>query len=87
MPSTITTAPSIIIPKSTAPNDNKFADMPIRLKHINANNNAIGIMMETINVVLQLNIKMETRMVTNKIPSIKLCNTVWVAKSIKSVLS
>ena len=44
--STITTAPSIIIPKSTAPSDNRFADIPIRWRQINANNSASGIIIE-----------------------------------------
>ena len=80
MPSTITTAPSIIIPKSTAPRDNKFADIFINLKQINANNKASGTTMETIRVVLQLNMNNDTIKVTSNIPSTRLCITVPVAK-------
>jgi hypothetical protein len=43
------------------------------------NKRDIGIMIETIMVVRQLNIKRETSSVTNKIPSTRLWRTVFVA--------
>ena len=50
--------------------------MPISRKQINANNNASGITIDTINVVRQLNMKSDTNKVTSKIPSTRLCITV-----------
>jgi hypothetical protein len=46
--------------------------MPIRLRQMKENRRERGIMIETINVVLQLNMKRETTRVTNKIPSMRL---------------
>ena len=79
IPSTMTTAPSIIIPKSTAPNDSKFAFIPLSLKQIKAKSRDSGIISETISVVRQSAIKTNTIRVTRIIPSARLCNTVCVA--------
>jgi hypothetical protein len=64
-PSTMTTAPSMIIPKSTAPSESKLALIPASFKHKNANNKDKGMMMETISVVLQSAMKIKTITVTN----------------------
>ncbi|MNI71437.1 hypothetical protein D3C73_1273100 [compost metagenome] len=69
IPSTITTAPSIIIPKSMAPIESKLAGMPFIFRQINAKSKARGIMMETMSVVRQSAMKRKTIRVTNKIPS------------------
>ena len=82
-PSTITTAPSMIIPKSTAPSESKLALIPAILRHKNAKSNDNGIIIETITVVRQSAINRNTTTVTKIIPSSKLCITVLVVKSIK----
>ena len=74
----MTTAPSIIIPKSTAPSDSKLADIPFIFRQRNANNKASGMMIDTINVVRQSAMKINTIRVTRIIPSNKLCITVLV---------
>ncbi len=84
IPSTITTAPSMMIPKSIAPIDNKLADMPFNLRQIKANNKASGIMSDTMSVVRQSAIKRNTITVTKMIPSNILCSTVCVAKFTRS---
>ena len=71
-PSTITTAPSIMIPKSTAPMLNRFAFIPFKRMHIKANNNDSGITMLTVTVVRQSAIKIKTIKVTKRIPSKRL---------------
>ena len=83
-PSTITTAPSIIIPKSMAPIESRLADIPITRKQINANNKANGIITATITVVRQSAMKINTINVTNNIPSIRLWVTVFTARFTKS---
>ena len=83
-PSTITTAPSIMIPKSMAPIESRLADIPIARKQIKANRRANGITTATITVVRQSAIKINTINVTNKIPSIRLCVTVFTARFTKS---
>jgi len=76
IPSTITTAPSIMIPKSIAPIESRLADIPIMCKQIKANNRANGIMTATTAVVRQSAIKINTMKVTSNMPSTKLCVTV-----------
>ncbi len=83
IPSTITTAPSIIIPKSMAPMDNKLADIPIIRRQMKANNNANGMTTATTTVVRQSAININTMKVTNRMPSIRLRVTVLTARSTK----
>ena len=71
-PSTITTAPSMIIPKSMAPILNKFAVIPFNRIQINANNKANGMTILTVTVVRQSAMNNKTMQVTRIIPSIKL---------------
>ena len=71
-PSTITTAPSMMMPKSIAPIESRLADIPIALRQIKAKSSANGITMPTITVVRQSAIKIKTINVTNNIPSIRL---------------
>ena len=84
IPSTITTAPSIMIPKSMAPIESRLADIPITCKQIKANNRDKGIMTATTTVVRQSAIKMNTMKVTNSMPSTRLCVTVCTARSTRS---
>ena len=83
-PSTITTAPSIIIPKSIAPIESRLALMPMARRQIKAKSSANGMIMDTITVVRQSAIKINTMKVTSKIPSIRLCVTVRTARSTRS---
>ena len=76
IPSTITTAPSIMIPKSIAPIDRRFADIPFNLRQMKAKSSARGIIRETTIVVRQSAMKIRTIIVTKIIPSIRLCKTV-----------
>ena len=80
-PSTITTAPSIIIPKSIAPIDKRLALIPIARRQIKAKRSANGIMIDTITVVRQSAMKINTMKVTSRIPSARLCVTVLTARS------
>ena len=86
-PSTITTAPSIIIPKSIAPIEIKLADMPLIFMQINAKSNDNGMIIETIIVALKSAIKRNTINVTRIIPSVRFPSTVFVQKLIRLSLS
>ena len=46
--STMTTAPSTTIPKSSAPSESRFAGMPFRFRQVAANNSENGIVRATI---------------------------------------
>ena len=78
IPSTITTAPSIMIPKSIAPIDSRLALMPLSLRQMKAKSSASGITIPTMSVVRQSAMKRNTITVTNTIPSRRLCITVSV---------
>ena len=80
IPSTMTTAPSIIIPKSMAPMESRLADMPMTRKQIKANSRAKGITTATTTVVRQSAMNINTMNVTNKMPSTRLRDTVWTAR-------
>jgi len=67
-----------------APIESRLADIPITRKQINANKRANGITTATITVVRQSAIKINTINVTNNIPSIRLCVTVFTARFTKS---
>ncbi|MNL33236.1 hypothetical protein D3C87_1551330 [compost metagenome] len=84
MPSTITTAPSIMIPKSIAPIDSRLADMPFIFRQIKANSNDNGMIKDTMSVVRQSAINKNTIKVTKMIPSSILPITVCVAKLTRS---
>ena len=86
-PSTITTAPSMIIPKSIAPIESRLAFIPFMRIQIKANNKDNGIIILTITVVRQSAINNITISVTSNMPSIKLCITVSCANSISVVRS
>ena len=80
-PSTITTAPSIMMPKSIAPIESRFALIPIARRQMKAKSSANGMMIDTTTVVRQSAIKINTMKVTSKIPSIRLRVTVCTARS------
>ena len=82
-PSTITTAPSMMIPKSIAPIESRFAHIPIARRQMKAKSSANGMMIDTTMVVRQSAINISTMKVTNRIPSIRLWVTVCTARSTK----
>ncbi len=47
--STITTAPSTTMPKSSAPSDSRFAGMPLRFRQMDANSSEKGMVSATMN--------------------------------------
>jgi hypothetical protein len=59
-----------------APIDNRFADIPMNLKHMKANKRESGIIIETMNVLRQSSIKINTIKVTKRIPSARFFKTV-----------
>ena len=71
-PSTITTAPSMMIPKSIAPMLSKLALMPRSRRQMKANSSANGIITDTITVVRQSAINRNTINVTSTMPSMRL---------------
>ena len=86
-PSTITTAPSIIIPKSMAPIESILAVMPLTRIKIKANSKANGMMSATVTVVRQSARKMSKIMVTSVIPKNTFSPTVrmvWLLSSVRS---
>ena len=87
MVSIITMAPSTIIPKSIAPNDNKLAGMLVTFINIKAINKEIGMVMATSNAPRQLPSTIIRMRITNPIPSIIVHEMVFSVVSTKSVLS
>ena len=84
MPSTITTAPSMMIPKSIAPIDSRLALIPHSRRQMKANKRASGMTTETMTVVRQSRMKSSTTRVTSSMPSSTLCNTVLMARFTRS---
>ena len=82
-PSTITTAPSMMMPKSIAPIESRFALIPIARRQMKAKSSANGMMIDTTMVVRQSAININTMKVTSRIPSIRLWVTVCTARSTK----
>jgi hypothetical protein len=78
--STITTAPSTTIPKSSAPSDNKFAGTWIRLRQIHANNSENGMVSATMSEPRAFPRNMKRMMATSRMPSVRLWSTVWVVR-------
>ena len=74
--STITTAPSTTMPKSSAPNDNKFAGMPFNFKHVAAKSSENGMVSATM-IAPRTFPKNRNRIITTRMmPSVRLCSTV-----------
>ena len=84
MPSTITTAPSMMMPKSMAPMLSKLALIPFSRRQIKAKSSASGMTMLTVSVVRQSAINSSTITVTSTMPSMRLWMTVWVQWSIST---
>ena len=80
-PSTTTTVPSMIIPKSTAPSDSRFTLIPSSLRQVKANNKDSGIIKATMSDARQSAKKISTMSVTKIIPSMRLWVTVSIQKS------
>ncbi len=78
IPSTITTAPSMMMPKSMAPRESRLAFMPFMRRQKKAKSRASGMMMETTSVVRQSAMNSSTMAVTRMMPSTRLCITVSV---------
>ena len=72
--STITTAPSTTIPKSSAPNERRLAGILLKSSQIEANIKENGIVMATIKAARTLPRKRRRMIVTRIIPSPKLCS-------------
>jgi hypothetical protein len=72
----MTTAPSMMIPKSIAPIESRLAVMPFIRIQKKANSNDNGIIIDTMTVVRQSNINMRYDHRDQSIPSRRLCNTV-----------
>ena len=83
--STITTAPSMIRPKSTAPSDMRFPDTPPKVMPIRANKNDRGMAKATIKAARQLPSKNSNTATTRIAPSKRLCSTVAIVRSTTSL--
>ena len=87
MVSSITMAPSTIIPKSIAPKESKLAGIWVKCMSINAINKDNGIVMATRSAPRQLPRKMMRTKITRIIPSKRVLETVCSVLSTKLVLS
>ena len=85
--STMTTAPSTIMPKSIAPIESRLAGMCAQSRQMNANSSANGIVTATISAVRTLKRKMPSTTSTRIIPRTRLASTVRVVSWISSVRS
>ena len=74
--STMTTAPSTTIPKSSAPSESRFAGMWLTLSQMEANSRENGMVSATISAARILPRNNNRTMVTSTIPSPRLCITV-----------
>ena len=74
--STITTALSMMMPKSTAPRDIRLADTPRAFIRMKANSRANGMTVATIRAALQLERKITSTAVTSSAPTIRFSATV-----------
>ena len=82
--STITTAPSMMMPKSMAPIDSRLALMPPRCRQMKAKSSAKGMTLATMTVHRQSRMKRNTTNVTSRMPSNTLCRTVCTLRRTKS---
>ena len=76
--STMTTAPSTIIPKSTAPSDRRFAGMPVNFIIVKAKSIEMGIVVATTSAERTLPIKKIRTMMTIEKPSNNVRETVSI---------
>ena len=85
--STITTALSMMMPKSTAPNEMRLAETPKEFIKMKAKSRDKGITVATTNAASQLDKKITSTAKTSKAPKIKLCTTVLTVSVTSSVRS
>ena len=76
-----------MMPKSTAPMDRRFADLPRRKSAEKAANSASGILIATIKAVLALPRKTNRIIVTKPMPISRFSVTVLVVTFVNSFLS
>ncbi|MNK70526.1 hypothetical protein D3C87_899500 [compost metagenome] len=87
MVSSITMAPSTIIPKSIAPKDNRLAGISVKCINIKAINNESGMVMATNRAPRQLPRKRISTRMTSTIPSSSVLDTVCRVLSTRLVRS
>ena len=85
--STITTAPSTTIPKSSAPSESRFAGMWLRSSQIEAKSRENGMVSATMRAARTLSRNRNRMTVTRIIPSARLCSTVCKVKCSRSLRS
>ena len=85
--STITTAPSTTMPKSSAPSDSRLAGMPFRFRQVAANSSENGMVSATMSAPRTLPRNRNRMITTRMMPSVRLCSTVWVVKCTRSLRS
>ncbi len=78
--STITTAPSTTMPKSSAPSESRLAGICLRSRQVAAKSSEKGMVSATISAPRTLPRKRNRMMATRIMPSVKLCSTVCVVK-------
>ena len=76
--STITTAPSTTMPKSSAPSDSRLAGMLFRFRQMEANSSENGMVSATMNAPRTLPRNRNRISATRMMPSVRLCSTVCV---------
>ncbi len=81
--STMITEESTMMPKSTAPMDNKFADLPRTKSTDTANISASGTLMATISAVRTLLRNSKSTTVTSPMPASRFSRTVPVVTAIR----
>ena len=85
--STITTAPSTTMPKSSAPSESRLAGMPFRFRQVAANSRENGMVSATMIAPRTLPRNRNRMITTRMMPSVRLCSTVCVVKCTRSLRS
>ena len=85
--STMITVASTIRPKSIAPTDSRFADLPRSTRMMTAKNSANGIVAPTISALRRLPRNTHCSSTIRPMPTTMLCSTVCVVVSIRSLRS
>ena len=78
--STMTTAPSTTMPKSSAPKESRLAGMCLKLRQMAANSRENGMVSATIKAPRALPRNRNRIRATSAMPSVRLCSTVCVVK-------
>ena len=85
--STMTTAPSTTMPKSSAPSESRLAGMCFRSRQMAANSSEKGMVSATMSAPRTLPRKRNRMIDDQEIPSVRLCSTVCVVKCSRSLRS